>query len=260
MTGGLAVLVIAVPLTGVVADAVDGPSATISGTVFEDRDADDKIDAGEPGLAGVAVSDGQQIATTDAQGRYTFTTDVERRDVDLVFVTQPAGYDVGTDDTMTPRFFRNLGQLVDGDTREANFGLRKDKLSASGGFTFGNVADPHVNAQLPEQITEINSTKQDLAFIQVSGDLTNNATDAEFETYKRGTANSKVPRVAGRRQPRVLGGCDVRDPDQQLPQARRAGVVLVRLQRPALPGAGEQRRRAVRRAARVGQGRPGEER
>lgn len=193
VTGGLAVLVIAVPLTGVVADAVDGPSATITGTVFEDRDADNRIDAGEPGLAGVAVSDGQQIVTTDAHGRYTFTTNVERRDVDLVFVTQPAGYDVGTDDNMTPEFFRNLGQLADGDTKEANFGLRKNKKSANGGFTFGNVADPHVNAQLPEQITEINSTKQDLAFIQVSGDLTNNATDAEFETYKRGTANSKVP-------------------------------------------------------------------
>ena len=50
-----------------------------------------------------------------------------------------------------------------------------------------------MNAQLPEQITEINSTKQDLAFIQVSGDLTNNATDAEFEFYQAGTAKSKVP-------------------------------------------------------------------
>ncbi|WP_350277318.1 PQQ-binding-like beta-propeller repeat protein [Kribbella sp. HUAS MG21] len=193
VTGGLAALVIGVPLTGVVADAVDAPGATVSGTVFEDRDNDGRPGAGEPGIPGVSVSDGAQVAVTDAQGHYTLTANVERRDADLVFITQPSGYSVGTDANMTPKFYRSLGQLAVGDTARADFALRKDKASEDGGFTFGNVADPHVNAQLPEQITEINSTRQDLAFIQVSGDLTNNATDAEFETYKRGTAKSKVP-------------------------------------------------------------------
>jgi outer membrane protein assembly factor BamB len=192
-TAGLTVLVIGVPLTGALADAVDGPSATISGTVFEDEDNDGRIDNREKGLAGVSVSDGQKTVLTDAAGHYSFATDTERRSTDLVFVTQPAGYSVGTDGTMQPTFYRNLGALAAGSAKEVNFGLRKDKASASGGFTFGNVADPHVNAQLPEQITEINTTRQDLAFIQVSGDLTNNATDAEFEYYKASTANSKVP-------------------------------------------------------------------
>ena len=40
---------------------------------------------------------------------------------------------------------------------------------------------------------QINSTSQDLAFIQVSGDLTNNATDAEFQHYRNGTAASRLP-------------------------------------------------------------------
>ena len=102
----------AVPLTGALADAVDAPSATITGTVFEDRDNDGRIDDNETGLAGVSVSDGQQIVVTDLQGRYTFETDTERRDVDLVFITQPAGYSVGTDDNMTPKFYRNLGSLA----------------------------------------------------------------------------------------------------------------------------------------------------
>ena len=193
VTGGLAALVLVVPLTGALADAVDAPSATITGTVFDDRDNDGRVDNNETGLTGVSVSDGLQTVITDKQGRYSFGTDTERRDVDLVFITQPAGYSVGTDDNMTPKFYRNLGALAPGDAREVNFGLRKDKASESGGFTFGNVADPHVNAQLPEQIDEINSTRQDLAFIQVSGDLTNNATDAEFEYYKASTAKSKVP-------------------------------------------------------------------
>ncbi|MEV6412301.1 PQQ-binding-like beta-propeller repeat protein [Kribbella sp. NPDC051718] len=192
-TAGLAVLVVGVPLTGVIAGAVDGPSATISGTVFEDEDNDGRIDNREKPLAGVSVSDGQKAVLTDAAGHYSFESDVERRTTDLVFITQPAGYAVGTDATMQPTFYRNLGALAAGSAKEVNFGLRKDKKSASGGFTFGNVADPHVNAQLPEQITEINTTRQDLAFIQVSGDLTNNATDAEFDYYKASTANSKVP-------------------------------------------------------------------
>jgi outer membrane protein assembly factor BamB len=192
-TAGLTVLVVAVPLSGTVADAIDPPSATIAGTVFDDRDNDNRVDHGERGLPGITVSDGRTIVVTDAAGRYSFDTPVERRDTDLVFITQPAGWSVGTDEFMTPRFYRDLGQLADGASREANFGLRRDRDSERGGFSFGNIADPHVNAQLSEQVQEINSTRQDLAFIQVSGDLTNGATDGEFEFYKAGTARSNVP-------------------------------------------------------------------
>jgi outer membrane protein assembly factor BamB/predicted phosphodiesterase len=192
-TAGLCTLVLALPLTSAVADAVDGPSATVAGAVFEDRDNDGRFDDDESGIAGVTVSDGQKIVVTDEGGRYSFESDTERRGNDLVFVTQPTGYTVGTDEFMTPRFYRDLGALAAGDTVEANFGLRKDEASKSGGFTFGNVADPHVNAQLSEQIQEINSTRQNLAFIQVSGDLTNNATDSQFDFYKAGTKGSKVP-------------------------------------------------------------------
>lgn len=192
-TAALVALVVAVPLTNAVAEAIDPPKATITGTVFTDRDGDSRLDHDESGIAGVAVSDGRQLVSTDAQGRYTFEADTERRTTDLVFVTQPAGYAVGTDEFMTPRFYRNLGTLTGGETREVNFGLRRDRASESGGFSFGNVADPHVNAQLPDQIREINTTRQDLRFIQVSGDLTNSATDAEFEYYKNSTAESLVP-------------------------------------------------------------------
>ncbi len=42
----------------------------VSGTVFEDRNANGHHDAGEPGLAGVAVSDGTAVALSDAAGHY----------------------------------------------------------------------------------------------------------------------------------------------------------------------------------------------
>ena len=80
VTGGLAALVIGVPLTGVIADAADAPAATITGTVFEDRDNDNRLDTNETPLAGVTVSDGQQLAVTDKSGHYSFSTDVERRE------------------------------------------------------------------------------------------------------------------------------------------------------------------------------------
>src|SRR3546814_19044721 len=40
------------------------------GTVFEDGNGNGVRDAGEAGIAGVAVSDVRQVVRTDAQGRY----------------------------------------------------------------------------------------------------------------------------------------------------------------------------------------------
>jgi outer membrane protein assembly factor BamB len=71
--------------------------------------------------------------------------------------------------------------------------MRRDPRSRSSNFSFANVADPHVNPQLPEQLRQINATSREIGFIQVSGDLTDNATVAEFATYRAATAGSLVP-------------------------------------------------------------------
>ena len=192
-TAALGGMVIAAPVSSAVGEAIDPSSAVISGTVFEDSNGNDAFDQGEKVLTGVSVSDGAQITTTDDAGRYSLETPTERRNTDIVFITQPSGYSVGTDEFKTPRFYRNLGTLADGDAKTADFALTKDTKSNGSNFTFGNIADPHVNAQLPDQVKEISATAQDLAFIQVSGDLTNNATDSQFDFYKAATAQSKVP-------------------------------------------------------------------
>ncbi|MGI9471035.1 MAG: MSCRAMM family protein [Rubripirellula sp.] len=60
-------------------DFCERPGAEISGTVYNDRDADCRRDAGEPGIEGVVVElydeSGQRIgrALTDAAGNYRFT-------------------------------------------------------------------------------------------------------------------------------------------------------------------------------------------
>ncbi len=192
-TALLTCLVVIPPAVAAVTQAVDQPTAVVTGTVFEDRNGNDTFDGKDLPLEGVSVSDGVTLVVTDAKGHYRLETSTERRRTDQVFITQPAGYSVGTDEFMTPRFYRGLGQLADGDATTADFGLIKDAASRSSNFTFGNIADPHVNADLAEQIQEINSTQQDVPFIQVSGDLTNNATDAQFNTYQAATAQSEVP-------------------------------------------------------------------
>jgi outer membrane protein assembly factor BamB len=189
----LATLVIAKAATPVIAEALDPQLAAVSGVVYEDRNGNDQRDPGERGVKGVSVSDGVTSVQTDSSGQYRLDLDVARRITDLVFITKPAGYSVPTDQYMTPRFYRDLGQLEDGATGAADFALISDPRGRSDDFTFANVADPHRNANMAAQMRQITETSKRLAFVQVSGDLTDNATDAEFMQYKTGTAASKLP-------------------------------------------------------------------
>ena len=81
-----------------------------------------------------------------------------------MWASQPRGYRFGLDEFKEPEFWANLGQL---STAHRRGGLRPRARHVSDGDTFSwaNIADPHVNAQLPDQIREINSTATDLRFI-----------------------------------------------------------------------------------------------
>jgi len=73
---------------------------TVTGIVYESSMGGPR-QAGEQGLPGVQVSNGREIATTDAQGRYSLTIDDEA----VVFVIKPSGYGVPVDPvTKLPRF------------------------------------------------------------------------------------------------------------------------------------------------------------
>jgi hypothetical protein len=56
--------------------------------VFHDRDGDGVRSAGEPGIAGVAVADGREVARTDEAGRYRLPVD----DDTILFVIKPSGW------------------------------------------------------------------------------------------------------------------------------------------------------------------------
>lgn len=71
------------------------------GVVYEDRDADGRRDAGEPGLPGVLVSNGREIAQTDADGAY----ELPAADDTILFVIKPRGFRTALDERNLPRFF-----------------------------------------------------------------------------------------------------------------------------------------------------------
>ncbi|NKX55559.1 phosphoesterase [Arthrobacter sp. E918] len=123
-------------------DVVEGPDEdqqTIDGTVFVDKDRDSVQDRNEPGLAGVSVSNGRDVTTTDGSGRYELPAFGNM----TVFATQPRGYQVPVDENNVAQFFYHhlpegspelrhggispTGPLPD----EVNFPLAKSKLTRS---------------------------------------------------------------------------------------------------------------------------------
>ncbi|GLW13076.1 hypothetical protein Misp01_82040 [Microtetraspora sp. NBRC 13810] len=85
--------------------AVDGPadSSILTGKVFVDRDRDSVSDPQERGLAGVVVSNGRDVVTTDSRGRYRLPA----YDNMTVFITQPSGYQVPVDASNVAQFHYN---------------------------------------------------------------------------------------------------------------------------------------------------------
>ncbi len=71
------------------------------GVVFEDLDQDGVRDSGEPGLAGVRVSDGRTVVLTDAEGRWSLPVEEEA----VVFLTKPSGFRTPLTQNMLPRFY-----------------------------------------------------------------------------------------------------------------------------------------------------------
>ena len=78
--------------------------ATISGVVFEDRDGSGIASGANPGLPGVLVSNGREVAVTDADGRYSLPLPDEA----TIFVVKPPGFMPPVDRlTNLPRFYRH---------------------------------------------------------------------------------------------------------------------------------------------------------
>jgi hypothetical protein len=89
-------------LFAAVAACVTGHAqGTACGVVYEDANANGARDAGERGLPEVLVSNGADVAATDAEGRWQLPAG----DDVIFFVVKPAGFAVPTDNYKRPKYY-----------------------------------------------------------------------------------------------------------------------------------------------------------
>ena len=187
-----------------IAAALDPPEATVSGVVFEDRNG---TTGSTPvsGLAGVSVSDGAADRRDRRRRAATTRLDVERRTSTWSSSPSRPATVVPTDAVHDPEVLPQPRSARRRRRAGADFALSAGPASAATASPSPTSPTRTSTPSWPSRSPR-STRPADLAFIQVSGDLTNNATDAEFEYYKAGTAALEGAGLAGRRQPRVLGG------------------------------------------------------
>lgn len=104
-----------------------------TGYVYEDANANGKRDRREQGIAGVAVSNGKEVALTDGKGRYELPVGNDN----ILFVIKPSGYSVPVNAHNQPQYFyihkpegspqlKYAGVAPTGDLpKSVDFGLRQ---------------------------------------------------------------------------------------------------------------------------------------
>ncbi|MBD7924653.1 calcineurin-like phosphoesterase C-terminal domain-containing protein [Xanthomonas bonasiae] len=116
--------------------------ATISGSVYQERDGHAGRGNGERGIAGVQVSDGVHIVHTDAQGRYSLAVEPGR----TVFVIKPDGYAFESAGNGLPDYWRHYAPA--GSPK-----LKYPGIAPTSGATSG--WDFALRAQAPAASTEV---------------------------------------------------------------------------------------------------------
>lgn len=126
----------------------------VVGVVFDDANGNGLRDSGEPGLAGVAVSNQQTVARTDRDGRFS----LDGAGFGVVFVSVPDGR------RATSSFWQPAGSAL-------AFGLAPRPPAAA--FTFIHASDPHVSAaslpRLQRARAIVDARRPD--FVLMTGDL-----------------------------------------------------------------------------------------
>lgn len=132
-------------------------AAEIEGRVYLDANRNGLPDAGEPGVAHVAVSDGLRVAVTDAEGRYRLD---RSETASLVWVSVPR------DHAPQGPFWKN----AEGKSR-LDFGLSACPQAED--FSFIHITDSHIGrADLLKQFAEhVGRLPVPIAFVINTGDL-----------------------------------------------------------------------------------------
>ena len=163
---------------------------TVSGAVFDDANGNGERDAGEHGIAGVWVTDGEHITPSSGDGQYVFPfrTDEHR----LVYLTLPNGYKA-----TSPWYF--LIRQQDADTSYAvDFALQRDPNSHDRDFAFLVTADSQFTSQdegdlLKADMTQLTRTTGSPRFHFICGDLTMTGWLREWRWYADAMSELTIP-------------------------------------------------------------------
>ena len=136
-------------LLAFVAGAASAAEPSCSGgSVFLDSNGNGTRDAGEAGLPGMRVSDGERIVVTDSGGAYRLATPSGRS----TFLIKPAGYRVATRSDGLPDTWANVqtqagpklryGGVPVGPATCRDFGLTRDDAKAAAPLSVLLIGDP----------------------------------------------------------------------------------------------------------------------
>jgi predicted MPP superfamily phosphohydrolase len=141
--------------------------AAPSGIVFDDANGDGRRGAGERGLAGVVVSDGRELALSDAEGGYRLAESSARN----VFVVVPGER-------------RAVGGWYKAPGPGADFALALSPLPEE--WRFAHLSDTHIHAGNVERTRAAFrlARERGAAFALVTGDLIKDAWRADERTAR----------------------------------------------------------------------------
>jgi Icc protein len=150
-------------------------SRSLRGVVFEDLNRNQRRDLGEPGRAGVVVSDQHNVTSTDADGRWRIDG---AADADVVFVSVPEDWaPIGA-------FWRPAA----GASPESSidFAIARQPLGTA--FSFIHASDTHLSAASLSRIQALRAIveREKPAFVLITGDLVRDAlrvSEAEARSY-----------------------------------------------------------------------------
>jgi len=158
---------------------------TVSGVVFVDANRNGARDAGEPGLAGTMVSDGENCARADADGRFRFAFEMdEEPHCRFMVATRPTGYEPTTPDFARIPFAGKRTEY------RADFGFAEDAGSGRRDFGFITTSDsqftkPDEMLSIAKDYAQVTAATGQPAFLVTVGDLTMSGTHWQWDMYER---------------------------------------------------------------------------
>jgi hypothetical protein len=179
-------------------------AASVRGVVFDDANRNGVRDAGEAGIAGVAVSNGVDVALTQGDGRY----ELPARAGALVFVVKPPGWRSPLTAQNLPKFYaRPAGADESGPV---DFPL--DRVEESDDFSALLFTDPQPTSEkevgyFSRTIVDGLAGRRDFAFGVTLGDVTSDRPDL-YPSINDAVARIGVPwyNLNGNHDLNLLGG------------------------------------------------------